>query len=148
MHFKCKFDCVDCILKQLPEIHIKGYSYCGPNTDLERRLANGEPGINELDCACKEHDIAYSESKDLESRIVADKLLILKAIKRVYAKDARFDERFFALIVSGLISVKMFITKLEIYIRRLRNLFTSEPEKKPEQSRTKKKKRPNKIVQQ
>lgn len=55
-----------------------GYKYCGPNTNLQEHLAHGERGINELDCACMEHDIAYTTSKDLEWRCNADKLLVLR----------------------------------------------------------------------
>lgn len=113
---------IDRFVEKLPEIHIKGYSYCGPNTDLEIRLARGEPGVNDLDCACKEHDIAYAESRDLKIRYNADKILILKAISRVFAKDSRVGERFSALIVSTLICIKMIVSKMELYIRySLRN---------------------------
>lgn len=117
---KRKLGFIDRILERLPEIHIKGYNYCGPNTKLDRRLACGVVGINELDCACKEHDIAYTESSNLEWRCIADKKLVLKAIKRIYAKDSRFGERIAALIISGLISIKIFLTKIEIYINRVR----------------------------
>lgn len=50
---------VDSILTKLPvELHIPGYQYCGPGTKLQKRLTRGDPGINPLDAACKEHDIA------------------------------------------------------------------------------------------
>lgn len=117
---KRKLSCVDYILERLPEIHIIGYNYCGPNTNLERRLACNVPGINQLDCACKEHDIAYTESNSLEWRHMADKKLVLTAIKRIYAKDSRFGERIAALIVSGLISIKIFLVKIEKNINRIR----------------------------
>lgn len=120
---KCKFDFVECILERLPEMHINGYNYCGPNTNLQSKLTHSVPGINDLDCACKDHDIAYVKSKDLKSRIIADKKLVLKAIKRVYATDSQFSERIFALIISGLIGGKIFLTKTQLYINRLRNVF-------------------------
>lgn len=107
---------IDRFLKKLPEIHVKGYSYCRPNTNLEIRLARGEVGINELDCACMNHDIAYAENSDLKSRCMADKSLILRAIKRIYAKDSRIGERFTAALISFLISVKMFLCKMELVI--------------------------------
>ena len=34
--------------------------------------------MNELDKACFSHDAAYSDSKDLTKRIVADKILKIK----------------------------------------------------------------------
>ena len=47
------------------ELHLPGYRFCGPGTKLKERLARGERGINELDEACREHDIAYARYKDL-----------------------------------------------------------------------------------
>lgn len=122
---------IDRFVELLPEIHIKGYSYCGPNTDLEIRLARGEPGVNDLDCACKEHDIAYAESRALKMRYNADKILILKAIGRVIAKDSRAGERFSALIVSVLIAIKVIVSKIELYIgHTLRNCLPLKTKKK------------------
>lgn len=117
MQSKRKFGLIDRIIKKLPEIHISGYSYCGINTNLESRLAEGVRGINKLDYACMEHDIAYAESEDLKSRCVADKILILKAVKRIFAKDSRIGEHFAALIVSSLISIKLFFDKIELYLK-------------------------------
>lgn len=118
MSSKQKFGLIDRIIEKLPEIHFMGYRYCGPNTNLTDRLAHGERGINELDCACMNHDIAYAESKDLEMRYHADKLLILKAFKRIFAKDSQIGERFAALIVSWLIGIKIFFGKMELCIRK------------------------------
>lgn len=63
-----------------------------------------------------EHDIAYTENTDLKSRCVADKLIILRAIRRVYAKDSQIGERFTAMLISWLISVKLFLGKMELFI--------------------------------
>lgn len=125
MSFKRKSGIVDRILEKLPEIHIRGYSYCGPNTNLKSRLARGEQGINELDHACLEHDIAYTSSSDLKSRCKADKILALKAIRRIFAKDSRFGERCAAILVSWLISLKMLLGKTELYIINLRKCLFS-----------------------
>jgi len=57
------------------ELHIPGYQFCGPGT----RLARGDRGINPLDAACREHDIAYSRSNDLGQRHVADRILAARA---------------------------------------------------------------------
>jgi len=46
------------------ELHIPEYQFCGPGTHLEKRLARDGQGINPLDAACCEHDIAYSRSND------------------------------------------------------------------------------------
>ena len=112
--------CVDSILEILPEIHIIGYNFCGINTNLEKRLALNQQGVNELDCACRTHDISYSESKNLEWRLIADKKLVLSAVKRIYAKNAKIGERIAALIVSSLIGIKMILSKIEICIHTIR----------------------------
>lgn len=115
---------IDCFLEKLPAIHIFKYKYCGINTNLSDRFAHNDVGINELDCACMEHDIAYAESTNPEFRCIADQILVLKAIKRIYAKDAYLGERIVALVVSCLISIKMYLTKVEIFINRVRARFT------------------------
>lgn len=51
------------------------YSFCGPGTKLEKRLEEGYKGVNDLDKACKEHDIAYSKEKSTEARNKADDAL-------------------------------------------------------------------------
>lgn len=122
---KCQSSFIDHFVEMLPEIHIMGYSYCGPNTDLKKRLARGELGINDLDHACKEHDIAYVQSGDIKIRNRADKILVSKSFKRAYAKNSRISERFSALIVSGLISIKIFLNKIQLYISHNFSKFSS-----------------------
>lgn len=109
---KKAFGLIDRIINKMPEIHIPGYQYCGPGTKLAERLARGDPGINKLDVACKEHDFAYASCKDTKSRRKADKELIGRAFKRVYSGDAKLDERAAALLVSGLMGAKMGLTKI------------------------------------
>ena len=45
--------------------------------------------MNELDKACFTHDTAYSDSKDLANRTVADKILKIKTFD--IAKDPKYD---------------------------------------------------------
>ncbi|KAJ8912165.1 hypothetical protein NQ315_006130 [Exocentrus adspersus] len=72
---------LDSIINNLPvELHIPGYRFCGPGTKLAKRLSRGDMGINGLDEACKEHDIAYSREKNLEQRHKADQNLGLSAL--------------------------------------------------------------------
>lgn len=96
------------VINKLPfELHIPGgYQYCGPGTRLKERLRRGDPGINPLDGACKEHDIAYSIYKDLPQRHQADKRLQSRAWERVKAKDASVGEKAAALLVSGAMGAK------------------------------------------
>lgn len=53
------------------------YNYCGPFTKLDKRLARGDKGINELDEICKQHDIAYRDAKgNKKKKWAADKKMI------------------------------------------------------------------------
>jgi len=73
--------------------------YCGPGTQLEKRLARGDPGLTPLDRQCKEHDIAYSQTKNPEQRRIADKKLH-DAAKAIYKDPStRFGEKINAYIV-------------------------------------------------
>lgn len=65
----------------------KKSSFCGPGTNLSKRLKNlnratGEydsvitPPINKLDAECLNHDVAYTVHKDKKGRQPADKALI------------------------------------------------------------------------
>lgn len=95
------------LINKLPiELHIPGYNYCGPGTKLQRRIERGDKGINPLDEACKEHDIAYSQNKDLKLRHIADKILAGKALKRLHASDSSLGEKISALGVSGIMKAK------------------------------------------
>ena len=99
---------VNRIINSLPvELHIPGYQYCGPGTKLTKRLARGDPGINPLDAACKEHDIAYSKNQDnLGARHTADKVLAERAWKRVLAGDANLGEKAAAWAVTNAMKAK------------------------------------------
>jgi hypothetical protein len=44
------------------ERHLPGYNFCGPGTDVHRRLREGVKPMNELDEACLIHDI-YTEAR-------------------------------------------------------------------------------------
>ena len=67
------------------EFHIPGYHYAGPGTQLTKRLARGDPGINRLDKIAKQHDIAYSKAKNLQDKWKADDVMI-RAIDRLPGK--------------------------------------------------------------
>ena len=86
--------------KFMPEIHLRQpqftYSACGPFTKHEQRIQKfketGDTNYvykNELDKACFVHDAAYSDSKDLTKRTVADKILKNKAFD--IAKNPKYD---------------------------------------------------------
>ena len=72
------------------------YGACGPFTKHEQRIQKfKETGdtnyiyMNESDKACFVHDAAYSNSKDIKKRTVADKILKNKAFD--IAKDPKYD---------------------------------------------------------
>ncbi|CAH2009824.1 unnamed protein product [Acanthoscelides obtectus] len=95
------------VIENLPfEAHIPGYNFCGPSTKLQKRLQRGDVGINPLDEFCKQHDIFYSQQKDLTARQQADKLLADQAIQRAFASDSSFGERMAALGVAGAMKAK------------------------------------------
>lgn len=85
---------VNSLINKLPfELHLPGYQYCGPGTKLNKRLARGDPGINKLDSSCRLHDIAYSNSSNLQDRHKADYELEQRAWERVKSKDASVGEK-------------------------------------------------------
>lgn len=88
------------------ELHLPGYQYCGPGTKLQERLQRGDPGINPLDSACKQHDIAYNKYKDSKHRSQADKELANRAWERVKASDASISEKAAAWAVTNIMKVK------------------------------------------
>ena len=84
----------------MPEMHLRqnqfAYSACGPFTKHKERIQKfketGDTNYiykNELDKACFAHDAAYSDSKDLTKRTIADKILRNKAFN--IAKDTKYD---------------------------------------------------------
>lgn len=97
------------------ELHIPGYQFCGPGTRLAKRLARGDRGVNPLDAACREHDIAYSRSDDLADRHVADRALAEKARERIAARDSTLGERAAATAVWVAMKAK---TKLGMGMKR------------------------------
>lgn len=98
---------LDKIINKLPiELHIPGYQYCGPGTKLAQRLKRGDTGINKLDAACKNHDIAYSKYKSGIERRDADRRLGEEAWSRFKSSDSKFGEKLNALAVAGIMKAK------------------------------------------
>ncbi|KAJ8910112.1 hypothetical protein NQ315_013252 [Exocentrus adspersus] len=95
------------IIDKLPgEIHIPGHQFCGPGTKLKERLSKGQQGVNPLDGFCRKHDIAYSQSSDLQDRNKADYELEQRAWERVKSKDAKFGEKAAAWLVTTAMKAK------------------------------------------
>ena len=53
----------------------------GPGTQLEKRLALCDPGINRLDKIAKGHDIEYGKAMVLKDKWAADRKMIAKVDK-------------------------------------------------------------------
>ena len=95
------------VINKLPfELHLPGYSYCGPGTKLEKRLVRGDPPKNKLDSYCRDHNIVYSQTQDLIRRHQADKILENRAWERVKASDSGFGEKTSAWLVTNTMKVK------------------------------------------
>lgn len=95
------------IIDKLPiELHLPTYQFCGPGTHLEKRLKRGDLGIDELDRACREHDISYFKYSDSEKRNKADNILIHKAFERLTSKESSLKEKVASFIVFILMKAK------------------------------------------
>ena len=82
------------------------YSYCGPFTKLQQRLNQGYKGVNKLDEACQQHDIAYATSSEVRGRNKADDVLANKASQIVMESDTPDYEKQDARLVTGIIATK------------------------------------------
>ena len=86
------------------EKHIPGYNYCGPGTQVVDRLIRGDKGINDLDDACRAHDVEYMIHNDNELAIKeSDKKLQYVAeqiSKKLDEKIARKRSRISSVLVS------------------------------------------------
>lgn len=92
----------------MPEMHLKGYNYCGPFTKLDKRLARGDKSKNKLDACCKEHDIFYRDNEATKERHAADKELERVADERIHASDADYKEKADAVVVKAAMKSKRF----------------------------------------
>jgi hypothetical protein len=98
---------INTVINKLPfELHVPGYQYCGPGTNLKKRLARGDKGINPLDSACREHDIAYERSNSIADRNEADYILQNRAWERFKAKDSNLKEKATAWGVTNAMKIK------------------------------------------
>lgn len=88
------------------ELHLPNYNYCGPGTKLKKRLERGDKGINKLDEACREHDIAYAKYSDNKNRSIADRILAERAWQRAKASDSSLGEKAAAWAVTNIMKAK------------------------------------------
>ena len=82
--------CSKWLAKTGKEFHWPGYQYMGPGTHLAKRLKRGDPGINRLDEIAKQHDIDYSQARNLQDKWKADTKMI-QAIDRLPGKKTKTE---------------------------------------------------------
>lgn len=114
------------IINNLPvELHLPGYNYCGPGTRLHKRLQRGDRGINPLDDACMQHDIAYDKFSNLDNRHIADVKLQNMAKKRLNAKDSSVGEKMASWMVDKIMKAKLKsgsgVKKFKAGVRKLKS---------------------------
>ena len=74
--------------------HIPGYNYCGPGTsDFGARPRNA------LDACCRKHDLAYTSSRSVFSRLRADRQLMRCAQRTLLNPSSSTADRASASIV-------------------------------------------------
>lgn len=109
---------VNTLINKIPfELHIPNYQFCGPGTNLTKRLASNQSGVNPLDQACMLHDLKYSQHQDITNRNLADNMLTKQAWSRFKSKDANLGEKVAALGVAGVMKLK---SKLGLGLKRSR----------------------------
>lgn len=73
---------------------------------MEHRLARGDIPKNKLDSACRDHDIAYSETSDINKRHIADRKLQEIAKTRIHSTDSTIGERISSRLVNIVMAAK------------------------------------------
>jgi len=101
---------VNSLIDNLPlELHVPGYEYLGPGTNLDLKLSQGVKLKNKLDEAVQNHDIAYARSSDVDKRHEADYKLQEDAWKRVIADDSHIGEKAAAYLTTNAMKVKRWL---------------------------------------
>lgn len=96
------------------EFHLPTMHFCGPGTDLHKRLErdgvtpkkNSQP-VDRIDAAALKHDIYYTKHKDARSRIAGDKQMIDEVMN---IENPTCREAFERVIVIAALSLKRFFT--------------------------------------
>ena len=125
--------------KFMPEMDLRQpqftYSACGPFTKHKQRIQKFKVTVdtnyiykNELDKACFAHDAAYSDSKDLTKRTVADKIIRNKAFN--IAKNKKYDgyqrglaSMIYKFLIKNLLHLWINLQEEEVLLHLQINLF-------------------------
>ncbi len=101
---------VNSFIDNLPlELHVPGYEYLGPGTNVDLKLSQGVKPKNKLDEAAQNHDIAYARSSDVDERHEADYKLQEDAWKRVISDDSDIGEKAAAYLTTNAMKVKRWL---------------------------------------
>ena len=130
---------------------LPGLNYCGPGNDLKYQLEHNVPPKNDLDNACKAHDIAYENSKDPSVRRVADQKLLSAALERIKSSQSSFLEKVGAATVAAAMKGKMMLggrltRRKSGQLRRLQELAMTVPKKAAAVKRRQRKRIPSKAT--
>ena len=109
---------LDNLIDLLPfEMHVPGYKFFGPGTKLAKHIQRGDIGINPLDEACRQHDLAYNNPSS--NRRQADRILAEYAFSRMLASETPPDERTVAMMTACCMVSKITFEKIFHGSRRL-----------------------------
>lgn len=129
---------LDTLIDLLPfEMHVPGYKFCGPGTNLSKRMKQGDKGINPMDEACREHDIAYNDKNT--DRRQADRKLAEKAFSRMLAGETPPDERTVAMMTACCMVSKITFEKFFKRIKKAINLSGKKAKREKKEKKSDKK---------
>ena len=118
---KKDFDLVNVINTVLPfEKHLPGMNYCGPGTNLKKKL-NSDFTVKEdrfkpvdrVDKAAMCHDIKYNKYNDLRNRHRADKEMMFELVN---IQNPTWRERVERIIVLTIIGLKSLVESFILWI--------------------------------
>jgi hypothetical protein len=75
------------------EKHIPGYNFCGPGTQVEERLKRGDYGVNDLDNACRLHDVEYMMYANDEKKLRESDLKLGDTARRINNEIAQEESK-------------------------------------------------------
>ena len=152
-----KNSALDALIDLLPfEMHVPHYKFCGPGTKLAERVERGEVGINPLDEACRQHDLAYTDQNSVRHQ--ADRVLAQYAFSRMLAEETPSDERTVAMMTACCMVSKITFEKFFLRIKNVmrkrdkkgkkskRGKIKDKKKKKKKEQKPKDKKKIDKII--
>jgi len=90
------------------EYHLPGHNFTGPGTKLKYRLERGDEPVNKVDALSLHHDMRYEFYGDQPLEVFrADVQYIGGSIGIVFSPSSTFQERGEALLVGGIMTLKV-----------------------------------------